>query len=68
MNGFYKRSDTHYFLAECSSVLENISNEGVDRLLIENKEVETVFKNVSVNKAIGPDGISAFVLDNMLTN
>lgn len=49
---------------------ENISTNGFDRLLIDSKEVETVEwnnnnKNDTVNKATGPDGISAFVLKNM---
>lgn len=62
LNRFYKRFETQDFSAECNSALENISTDWMDRFLIDPKEVETVFKNVTVNKATGPDGISAFVL------
>lgn len=37
LSWFYKRFDTHDFSDECSSVLENISTDGTDGLLINAK-------------------------------
>lgn len=46
----------------CSSALESISTDEIDGLAINAKQVKNVFKNVTINKTTGPDGISTFGL------
>ena len=62
LNGFYKRFDNYDFSAECGMVLDGIATDDVDRLEIDPKSVNKVLKQINVNKATGPDGISAFLL------
>lgn len=59
---FYKLFDNSDFSSECSVVLDGINTDDAERLYIDPKCVNNVFKQVNVNKATGPDGISAFLL------
>lgn len=61
-NYFYKRFDKHDFSFECDMVLDSIAIGDTDRLEIDPKSISKVFKQINVNKATGPDGISAFLL------
>lgn len=62
LNYFYKRFDNRDFSVECDMVLDSIVIDDADRFEIDPKSINKVFKQISVNKATGPDGISAFLL------
>ncbi|KAI2644006.1 RNA-directed DNA polymerase from mobile element jockey [Labeo rohita] len=62
LNYFYKRFDNNDFSAECNMMLDSMVIDDADRLKIDLKSINKVFKQVNVTKATGPDGISPFLL------
>lgn len=59
---FYKRFDNYDFLGECDMVLDSIAIDDADRLEIDPKSINKLLKQININKATGPEGISAFLL------
>ena len=62
MNDFYRRFDTQDSSSRCYSVLGDVFASNADRLEIDVDVVTKIFQNVCSRKAIGPDGIPAFLL------
>lgn len=62
LNAFYRKFDKYNFTAEHDIILFDVVPQEWDRIYFDHVTVNKVFKQVSVNKATGPDDISLFLL------
>ena len=64
LNDFYCRFDNHDFTKEVELVEKELMHrvKGEHDLVLEEKQVESIFKRLNIRKAFGPDGICGMLL------